>query len=66
MNDAWRSKAPASADASNAWKKNTNREIGMSLDSASITDARERAHEDYQNYISINQSISRYTFRQRI
>jgi hypothetical protein len=52
MNDAWRSKAPASADASNAWKKGGEREIGMSLDSASITDARERAHEDYQNYIS--------------
>ena len=42
----------ASADASNAWKKGGNREIGMSLDSASITDARERAYEDYQNYIS--------------
>ena len=44
--------ASASADASNAWKKGGDREIGMSLDSASITDARERAHEDYQNYIS--------------
>jgi hypothetical protein len=40
------------ADLSNAWKKGGDREIGMSLDSASITDARERAHEDYQNYIS--------------
>jgi hypothetical protein len=44
--------ASASADASNAWKKGGDREIGMSLDSASITDARERAYEDYQNYIS--------------
>jgi len=42
----------ANTDLTNAWKKNTSREIGPSLDSASITDARERAHEDYQNYIS--------------
>jgi hypothetical protein len=44
--------ASASADASNAWKKGGDREIGLSFDSASITDARERAYEDYQNYIS--------------
>ena len=42
----------ANADLTNAWKKNTSREIGPSLDRASITDARERAHEDYTNYIS--------------
>jgi hypothetical protein len=39
------------AEASNAWK-GSNREIGMSLDSASITDARERAYADYDTYIS--------------
>jgi hypothetical protein len=44
--------ASASADASNAWKKGGDREIGMSLDSASITDARERALADYETYVS--------------
>jgi hypothetical protein len=44
--------ASASADASNAWKKNTNHEIGMSIDNAAITDARDRAVADYEAYIS--------------
>ena len=51
---AMRDEAYASekADVSNAWKQGRDRDIPLSTDSASITDARERAHADYENYIS--------------